>query len=303
MDLLKANFYFKFNIAITIEFAIVVQQFSTRFSFERKMSEELHKILNRITEDCGLVKYKYRCEKSKNRNEGMFSVMSFVVLEGQTKDGQLKKLDLLVKYNPKDLRGDIPLRDMFLKEIFIYEDVVPTFEENQIKINNITKCYATSKENEHEMLVFDNLREAGYSLWPLNVPMDHNHLALVIKNYARLHGCSFILKQKNMPKYQHIVQEITKPIDDKKLDFFLDLVYKHSEKTAQALKPETDGNAIKKYKAFLKDFKTLTHNYIYMKDSEYDDYYVLLHGDCWSNNILFKYEVNIFLFFFQLIFN
>lgn len=180
----------------------------------------------------------------------------------------------------------------FQNEIRIYKDILPAFEqlqeENNVKhaFNCYPKCYATSLRPGDEALVLDNLKISGYGLWDRFTPLNEDHTVAVLKEYGRLHALSYALRDQKPQAFQritegfqdligNIVETRWKPFFSKTLDVVGDLLKSEGNIVA--------AEKIASVKSEIVQIATCA--------SSKDPHSVILHGDCWSNNIMFKYEV------------
>nr|CAI5841286.1 unnamed protein product [Callosobruchus analis] len=137
---------------------------------------------------------------------------------------------------------------------------------------------------EHSCIVLENLKAKGYRLWNKQVPMDCNHLVQGVKEYARFHSVSLAMRLTQPEEFQSLTEGF-KPFKTSQNDLrqFLkacikagsDLVGDDKESREVLEKLQTTGE----------EFMLIT-----MADERY--HLVVTHGDCWCNNILYKYKEN-----------
>ncbi|KAF2897011.1 hypothetical protein ILUMI_09164 [Ignelater luminosus] len=118
--------------------------------------------------------------------------------------------------------------------------------------------------------------------------MGAEHVSLVKKKYAQLHALSFVLRDEDLGKFK----EITNSIDDMFTKFTEKINYKlavkHiSLKSLRSLRENVNKEAYKLYKDHINNMDKIFED---VKNAVNDDYVTVLHGDCWTNNILFKYN-------------
>ncbi|XP_030766423.1 uncharacterized protein LOC115890359 isoform X1 [Sitophilus oryzae] len=212
-----------------------------------------------------------------------------------------KKLSFAIKTAPKSkkLREMFPTRNTFLREIYVYETLFPEFQNFQEQyhiskpFNSTPKYYGSSSEDLNEMIVLENLKESKYKLHTRREPMDSHHLSLVMAEYARLHAVSLAMRKLDPEKFKELSDKVKlnvlmehemkkdRPIDqvfsDKKANVMFEPVF-------EVLKGrEKELEAVEK---FSKDGMKLFFE-SYTEDSGLK---VISHSDCWSANMLFKYE-------------
>jgi thiamine kinase-like enzyme len=117
---------------------------------------------------------------------------------------------------------------------------------------------------------------------------------LILKTYGRFHAHSFVLRAKQPEEYSKIVsrfhnmyEELTKEANS----VFRYELLEHGRLIPTYLIPGEDDEIIKKFEKYAGDgFLNVFADTI----KEPGDYSVILHGDCWSNNMMFKYATSEF---------
>lgn len=212
---------------------------------------------------------------------------------GVTINSNDKKIDLIVKKAPSNekFRRAIPIRELFLREIYLYDKIFGTFTTFQEELNletpfdNFPKCYGKCEEDYSECLVLENLSRNGYGLWNRKLPMNVDHIALVMSTYGKFHAVSYAMKEKNPELFNEISQELKKePTDWEKesMTKFLESIIPVFQKIAEGdpkLEDALPRLMLNLDKFFIEELQAPK------------DKMVITHGDCWCNNMLFKYEV------------
>jgi hypothetical protein len=112
-----------------------------------------------------LVEYKIHIEGKSKKDEGYLSNIVFVTVNGKTTTGEEKCLNLVIKSSkPSDIfRQQIPMKEIFEKEIYIYNSVVTSFRKFQEEMGKenfldfLSRCYAAQISDSSELLIFENL--------------------------------------------------------------------------------------------------------------------------------------------------
>lgn len=226
---------------------------------------------------------------STSKGDNYVSAIIFVTVKAKN-----RSLELVMKkpHPEENLRSFLPIRDTFLNEIYVYERLLPTFYTFQ-KENGLEEIFdsyiplcGNSKEEYNECLIFENIYKKGYKLWNRKVPMDSDHVSLVMKEYGKLHAVSFAMQSKNPELYNALVGGLIKEDDELNRKGFKEFIRTTCEEMKEAVK----GNPhLEKF------LHRITHNieeYFFEEISQIKDQNVLIHGDCWCNNLFFKYEVS-----------
>lgn len=253
------------------------------------ISEEKTALLRSIADSEGFENYTLDVQKGSMKGDGYLGVINTI----QIKNSE-KTLNLIIKSaltNDK-LRETAPIQSFYDREIFIYTQYFPVLQqlqdEYQIehRFKETAKCFGTLSTQKEESLILENLKEVGYQLWDRKIGMNSEHVALVFTAYGKFHGTSYAFKTLNPKKYD----EITKGLDS---------VFQSEEDMEKFKQNMTSvfGNGFKAVAGNAKATQALTK--FTEKIGEYfattfkiiDRHSVVVHGDCWCNNIMFKYEV------------
>jgi len=138
-------------------------------------------------------------------------------------------------------------------------------------------------EEFKELVAMRDLSDDGYVLRDKKVPLDYEHITMIIKNLARLHAVSFFLREKDPELFKRCSEHVPKTLNYG--DTFEKIIIMMPEKVQSRIVDQTNKS---KLKSFGGAVVQNIHNY--MNASLTDPYNVICHGDLWNNNILFKYE-------------
>lgn len=261
-----------------------------------KLTEEQNKLIEKIAKDNGFSDYELITNPGSEKGDNFLGILTTVTIKNED-----KRLELILKaaHQSEAFRKAAPLRVAYIREIFIYEHIFEEFKKFQEEYNipnpfdSYVKMYAASTLDGHECFVMENLKVEGFKLWDKKVPMNAGHISKVIKEYAKFHAISIALKHK----HPEIFKELTKDITDAafqdgnndeenkvKFESFIKAVCSTASKAFED-DPVLTG--------YFKEFESAIYNFVAtdFKDPEYKQ--VIVHGDCWCNNFLFKYDVSI----------
>ena len=90
--------------------------------------------------------------------------------------------------------------DVFPRECFMYEDMIPSFEKIWLdKANEVIefapKCLK-SEESPYEIIVLDDLKANGYQMMDRRVGLSLNQTKLALTKLAKFHAASAVRYQK-----------------------------------------------------------------------------------------------------------
>ncbi|XP_050085136.1 uncharacterized protein LOC126570995 isoform X1 [Anopheles aquasalis] len=180
----------------------------------------------------------------------------------------------------------------FRKEILLYRHLIPRLQDVMIGTRQfVPTAYYTKDER---MVVFENLRTDGYSIVEGTTNLlDLEHLKVALQAVAKLHASSLILEERSgapIPKlfvgylnenaYVEDEDHVRKVNLDNAIRVMCEMIkridcYAGSDRLDEILRKVPD--VVRKIYDFSKP-STVYRN-------------VLNHGDLWSNNVMFRYEL------------
>lgn len=234
---------------------------------------------------------KIEFQRGSKVGDGFLGVNNAVTVTGDNKE-----LKFFVKAAPKEetLREALISRSVFLTEINFYREVLPVFDgvlekHDMGKLNLTGECYAINSDENKEMLIFDNLIEQGFRLFDKKQFLDENHVLLVLRSYAKFHGVSYVLKQESPTIFEYLSETIVNEgVELFKHFGFFDAVKSSVKIIREYNCGRIDDVALTKLDVFVDNacqFVEQCYNFEC-------DQNIMIHGDCWVNNMLFKYEVS-----------
>lgn len=184
-------------------------------------------------------------------------------------------------------------RESYKREASFFCKTVPRYlqiqhhfkiiEGLQIKFPN---CIFASDEYDKESIVIMGLVEDRFKHHDRLEKTDLDHAILVVKYLAKLHALSFILEREKPEEFENIkllynkeVQYADPSHNSKPMKCFFDA----------SVNVVSDPVAKEKLKELGNNILSILHNCTLPVPR----YSVFCHGDCWNNNILFKYKVSI----------
>lgn len=249
------------------------------------------KMLHSIAKREGIENPKIEMSKGSEKGDGFIGEKSRAILQGDN-----KSMDLFVKGAPTDqaFKDLFDPRPIYLLEIMFYNDVYPAFNKFQSEKNipkpftSIVECVDTCSEEGNEILILQNARNLGYELSDKMKQMNKEHIEFIYTEYGKYHGISFALKDQQPKVYQALVDKL--PINAlaliaEKLEVG---ILKMVEKGKELFDPEKEADKYNTYSAYVDNLHDFVLNVAHHKDA----YKVIVHGDCWSNNMMFKYAAN-----------
>ncbi|KAB7499288.1 hypothetical protein Anas_04956 [Armadillidium nasatum] len=153
------------------------------------------------------------------------------------------------------------------------------------------KYYAGSFEKGREAFLTENLRKQGFVLHDRRKGQDFNHASLVMGELGRFHASSLLLEDSIAPKtFEETFdnfEESWLDVNNQGFNAFLDILKSQVQSSIKYLNeyPKYD----KCVKWFQANFDSMGQYFLDgLKSTK--PFEVITHGDCWTNNMLFKYN-------------
>lgn len=218
----------------------------------------------------------------------------FVEADGISHDNQIKKFNLVIKCSK---RGEIvrkltPIKQTFLNEIHVYEKVLPYFTQFQEEkgvgevFKSFGKCYGSILAEDYEVIVLEDLRKKGFELWPRVDPLTRRHVSLVLGEYAKHHATSLALQKQRPEEYKRLASKLVDISNSANLPRVQATFEAIFDEIAELAKDDIDEASIQKWKKFPREQIKEILDFENIKGTK-----VILHGDSWNNNFLFKNQV------------
>ncbi|XP_036146115.1 uncharacterized protein LOC118646716 [Monomorium pharaonis] len=237
-----------------------------------------------------------------NKGDSYISVVYRVTIEGIEEWNEAKKLELVLKttrnYGIDNILTSGRVTELFQREASFYQDVLPIFKETMKDHGGMHDrfpiLYDVNDESGKEILLLENLTPQGFVMSKSKI-MDYPHLKLVMRCLGEFHAYSFITKAANPTAFEkmrqmkeHIFLEVVNSGEQleanermKKLGKMLFYI------VLKALANE-DKHYSERYQRFMENMPQ--NMFAATNGKEAEPYAVVNHGDCWTNNMLFKYD-------------
>ncbi|CAH0550368.1 unnamed protein product [Brassicogethes aeneus] len=251
----------------------------------------INSIVDKIAKSIPLAEYDVEYGEGNEKGEGYLGEMFFVKI---TPKGNKNTYNIAIKraFTDKPVREEMPIREVYLNEVFFYKECYPVLQQLQSeldlpKFNNVPKCFYTSTEPENEYLAMENLKASGFELFPKEKIVPYDYFEFIFKIYANLHATSFVLGKTQPEKFEKLTSNLRKL----STHFFSNSAFNNvwNDMIAQAgekLIPGQDNKAIQVFKQ-----KYSNGLSVFMDSWGYNGKHpVINHGDCWSNNMMFKFN-------------
>ncbi|KAB7499082.1 hypothetical protein Anas_05087 [Armadillidium nasatum] len=231
-----------------------------------------------------------------NKGDGYTSFVTSVTIKYM--DAKiLSEVSYVLKLNPQRPISEMTdlAKDIFSREKVILTDVLGAMSKHLERLNlapiKTPILFASYLEQEKEALVLENLRTQGFQMHERRIGHDYQHAFLVMEELGRFHASSLLLEEAIAPKtFMEAFEYFEEPwfdVNNKTFKVFEKLITSHAEGAIKFL------NVIPLYEKCVKWLNSHMQNlgrYFLEGFKSNKPFEVLAHGDCWTNNMLFKYN-------------
>lgn len=264
------------------------------------LSESIMNLLHRVAKNEGFSDYQIDTQTGSSHGDNYVGIMTAVTIAGTKPvngQNQYEKLQLFCKTSPLDENRKKILKSnlVFDREIYVYSQVLPAlmaFQKSRglgeiDSFSSFPKVFAceANEKNGNYILIMEDMRAKNYEMWPKEKVISLDHELHIMREFGKLHGISFAMKNQQPDEFYKFKQL---------KDIFVDVVF-HGLFRSFALKSiERAENTLKnpKHKEFMHMLRSDCINKItnYLSGPCNTDFGIIRHGDCWTNNFLFRYS-------------
>lgn len=248
---------------------------------------KLQSVLNEAAKSLNLRKFQLDLDLNVHKGDGFLCEIYKATIEESG-----RKVPVIIKVAPIDetRREKLCIEAAYSNEIFFYSEIFPEFirfqkEKNLESVFDNVPRYVTSvKKRGEEIIVLGDVTKEGFTMREKNLLLDEEHVKAIFETYGRFHAVSFCLKEKYPEKYKSLSENLRNVgAELGKTGGFSRALQAMTVKTFKIL----EGNIKNVFGKYVDDTMK-----IYLKSLNYKGKYsCILHGDCWSNNLMFKYQV------------
>ncbi|GAB0088775.1 hypothetical protein DMENIID0001_032390 [Sergentomyia squamirostris] len=219
------------------------------------------------------------------------SVMIRIVVNYVLDTKEQKQISLILKtsYDEKyDNEDSVKLLKNFNlhnREMLMYGKILDSFHNLLSSINDKTtfsgRCYGI--DHTTDSMIFEDLLVRQYRCANRIERLDLNHAKLVMKKLAKFHASSIMLKQKEPEVYASFNKAFLSRHHEDARDFCFTQLDAAINLVSKLPGYEYYFNKLVKFRELFVE-KGIE---LYEPDQDFN---VLLHGDMWTNNMMFKYD-------------
>ncbi|CAH1111217.1 unnamed protein product [Psylliodes chrysocephalus] len=275
------------------------------------MDRDSSELISWFKKAAGTEKCTVELEGMKEKGDGYVADIIFakVTLDEPHHNG--KQLYLAAKASKTSLELRKLLSEICQREVAFYRDIVPIFQQFQQEkslkepFQALPKCYTAFQTENAEVIIQENMTIKGYVLHNRRIPMNINHIKLVLSNYAKFHAISLAIRDQK-PKVFETIEKTCYDMVLEKISMIGAMYEKSVRKVIKNLNEVGRMDLKKRYE------KLVEPNVVeIVKDLLLDvpDERVLTHADCHNGNFMFEYKdgneespINMVLLDFQVTF-
>uniref|UniRef100_A0A1L8DYH1 Putative ecdysteroid kinase n=1 Tax=Nyssomyia neivai TaxID=330878 RepID=A0A1L8DYH1_9DIPT len=213
--------------------------------------------------------YRGQFNSTLNRNQRRYSL----IIKTTYEDNQLAN-DILSEYN------------IFKQEMEMYDQILPEYHRLLRSIEDYTQISPKSLycDYQNSIIVFEDLSTKGFQMADRKMRLDREHAEMVLEKLAKLHAASVAVDANgtyNLKKYR------------------TGMFNRKTSGVASCFTTNFDAliNCIstwKGYEYYVEKLEKLRENFeekaLDLYDPKDDCLNVLIHGDLWTNNVMFRYN-------------
>lgn len=266
------------------------------------LPEYIVNLIDDIAKREQLNEYRIQLSDATKRGENFTGELTFLQLNGTRNiDGTSvsDKIHLVLKTAPSSTnrRQVFQATTGFKCEVEMYTKVLTVFvafqDQNNLKAEDkflaFPKVYATSYDEEKDQfaIIMEDLRIKNYRRSNRSDSTTYEHARLVMSKLAKYHAISFVMRDQKPDIFQEIARNETLSSRYMKDDLGYEIINVF-DRSINALENE-------KHKELITDLKTTYLEWVdkFSNEQFVGESGVILHGDCWSNNVIFQYNENV----------
>jgi hypothetical protein len=263
--------------------------------YQNTLKEIIKNNCNAAYEDCDV-----KIEAGSSKGDNYIGVIYRITV----KPPKGKTLNIIVKLPPQNVarREQFFARPCFLRESEFYEVIYPMLAKFQAEkgidvkgegFSEVADCYKSLTIDQNEGLFLEDLKASGFEMFDRFKEVTKEHAMRTMEALGKYHALSFALRDQKpelLEPYKSLV-DIFFQRDPESMEH-IKAWFDHLKKQAyDALELFDNEDLKKRAKAQLdKDFFTMVGENI--DGAAAEPYSVICHGDCWNNNIMYRYEVS-----------
>uniref|UniRef100_A0A1A9VLX7 CHK domain-containing protein n=1 Tax=Glossina austeni TaxID=7395 RepID=A0A1A9VLX7_GLOAU len=264
-----------------------------------EISDLVYKILNNfLNKEYGQGKYKYDIKGATKKGDNYLGVVYRITVK--MLDNEDNRHQLILKVPPQNLlrREKFFARPVFLREALAFEKFFPLISDFQQakglsiqeSFHEYPKYKFSSTDYMNEVICMDDLQPQGFYLFDRFAPLTYDHVTILMRIYGKLHATSLVIKDENpelLSELQKMQDIFVQQKDYEPLNNYFESL---KVNVLECIDKQREHDYWSKLNEYLNS-ATIFELMLSILDSKSSEpYSVICHGDCWINNIMYKYE-------------
>ncbi|XP_076274072.1 uncharacterized protein LOC143204997 [Rhynchophorus ferrugineus] len=254
------------------------------------LREDIRNILTSIAQVRGIKNSSFEYDTAFDTGDGLISEFFIASIKDLDKNSVL---NVGIKKAP----DTVLFSSIFDNEYTFYQKAFPALDAFQREIGvskpfaNIPKCYLASVEPHKQFIAMEDLKIQGYQIHEKSSSLDRKHLESIFKTYGKFHALNFAFKSLREEQARTIAGEAHAGFVQLR-DMLLPLIRSCLGACVDIFSQEQVGP---ENEDILERCRRVYDNLpeYYDRINNYNGRYsCITHGDCWSNNLFFKYSEN-----------
>lgn len=230
---------------------------------------------------------------SSDSTGGYAAEIVYTTVEAQ-KGKDKKHYDLIVKKNKESeiVMDTLNFREVYQKEVYLYSTYLPYLKKFAEKrgsapFDNIPHCYGTVNENDHYVIIMENLKPKNYRTHPLGgEAMSIEHARLVFTAYAKWHALGLAVRDQD----PDVLKAFKKPRHLLENEFLMKNITASIENELETVSEKYKNmNDLKMSEVLLKLKRNYADAFRDMLENKDEKHLIVRHGDSWNNNYMFHF--------------
>ncbi|XP_050298091.1 uncharacterized protein LOC126737295 [Anthonomus grandis grandis] len=255
-------------------------------ALNHQLRTEIYSILEHVAKSKNIENYQINPESFKLQLGDGFVCLFFKAALTDKDTNEI--IEVAIK---KASNRPLDYNNIFGNEIAFYSKLIPALNNLQghlpavDRFNNIPDYYTSSREPQKEFIALENLSPQGYFLYDKSKYWDQKHLEKIFTIYGKFHALSFVLRRIHPELYNNIISGCK--------DICAQLTVEGSDLMEAAMVDAVTAlDMTSKTYDIAKELVGNVKNTLLEALRYNGDFRCITHGDCWSNNMLFKYGDN-----------
>lgn len=233
----------------------------------------------------------------------MASTLKLALIGNREQNGKtsLDKLSLIVKSLPVSESQRLYFGSdlLFEREVYFYNEIIPILTEFQEKLGlsedngffAYPHCYLAIYDTDtpiQSVIIMADLRTSGFEVWNNAEEISFETVQLIMVSLGRFHAISFVVRdqQPDLFKKFHSLSDVLQTTI--KNEVLQEMFVSTFNLALDNLSDEIDIQIMHRIK---NEWLTMSEFCLQFATSE--PFSVIGHGDCWNNNLMFRFDENV----------